>query len=232
MERFGIHYCWKGNGIKIDQQSYQPVEFTVEADWSGASYWYAMAALADNCNLLLEGLQLQSLQGDASQSEWFEKYFGVHSKQEIKGVRLTKSGVPNIKCLELDFIENPDIAQTFAVLCVCKGLAFHFKGLHTLKIKETDRINALQVELAKFGARLTEPTHGELGWDGSIDQTLMQSPPLINTYHDHRMALAFAPAALFLPEIVIDDPMVITKSYPTFYDDLKKIGFEVKEILV
>lgn len=232
MERFGIHYCWKGNEIKIDQQSYQPVEFTVEADWSGASYWYAMAALADDCNLLLEGLQLQSLQGDASQSEWFEKYFGVHSKQEIKGVRLTKSDVPNIKCLELDFIENPDIAQTFAVLCVCKGLAFHFKGLHTLKIKETDRINALQVELAKFGATLTEPAHGELAWDGSIDQTFIQNPPVINTYHDHRMALAFAPAAFSLPEIVIDNPMVITKSYPTFYDDLKKIGFEVKEILV
>jgi 3-phosphoshikimate 1-carboxyvinyltransferase len=232
MERFGIHYSWKGNEIRIDEQSYRPIQFSVEADWSGASYWFAMAALADDCNLLLEDLQLQSLQGDASQSEWFEKYFGIQSKQEIKGVRLTKSDVPKINHLELDFIGNPDIAQTFAVLCVCKRMPFHFKGLHTLKIKETDRIAALQVELAKFGAKVIEPAPGELEWNGSIDQTLMQNPPLINTYHDHRMALAFAPAALSLPGIIIDDPMVITKSYPAFYDDLKKIGFEVKEILI
>lgn len=230
MERFGIHYSWKGNEIRIDEQSYRPVQFTVEADWSGASYWYAMAALADNCNLLLEDLQLQSLQGDASQSGWFEQYFGVRSKQEINGVHLTKSGIPKIDCLELDFIENPDIAQTFTVLCVCKGLPFHFKGLHTLKIKETNRILALQTELAKFGAKLAEPVHGELAWDGSIDQSLIQSPPSISTYHDHRMALAFAPAALILSEILIDDPMVITKSYPAFYDDLKKTGFSVLEV--
>lgn len=229
MERFGIHYLWKGNEIRIDQQSYRSIQFTVEADWSGASYWYAMAALTDDCNLLLKGLQLQSLQGDASQAVWFEKYFGVRSNQEIDGVRLTKSDVSEINCLELDFIENPDIAQTFAVLCVCKRMPFHFKGLHTLKIKETDRINALQVELAKFGASLTEPAHGKLRWDGSIDQALMQNPPLINTYHDHRMALAFAPAAMILPEILINDPMVITKSYPTFYDDLKKAGFSMVE---
>jgi 3-phosphoshikimate 1-carboxyvinyltransferase len=229
MERFGIKYTWNSNEIRIDQQSYHPVEFTVEADWSGASYWYAMAALAEDCDLLLKGLQLQSLQGDASQSEWFEKYFGVCSKQEISGVCLTKSAVPIIIKLELDFIENPDIAQTFAVLCVCKRLPFHFKGLHTLKIKETDRIAALQVELAKFGARLTEPALGELKWDGLIDQILIQHPPLINTYHDHRMALAFALASLTLPEIIINDPMVVTKSYPGFYDDLKKTGFLIKE---
>ena len=230
MERFGIHYSWKGNEIRIDEQSFRPVQFTVEADWTGASYWYAMAALADDCNLLLEGLQLQSLQGDAFQSEWFEKYFGVRSMQEMNGVRLTKSDVSKINRLELDFIENPDIAQTFTVLCVCKGLPFHFKGLHTLKIKETDRILALQTELAKFGAKLTEPAHGELTWDGSIDQALIQSPLSISTYHDHRMALAFTPAALTLSEITIEDPMVITKSYPAFYDDLKKTGFGIKEI--
>ena len=230
MERFGIHYSWKANEIRIDQQAYHPIQFIVEADWSGASYWYAIAALADDCNFLLEGLQLQSLQGDASQSEWFEKYFGIQSKQEIKGVRLTKSDVPKINHLELDFIGNPDIAQTFAVLCVCKRMPFHFKGLHTLKIKETNRITALQKELSKLGATVTEPAHGELAWDGSIEQTSMQNPPLINTYHDHRMALAFAPATLYLPEIIIDDPIVITKSYPAFYEDLKKMGFEIKEI--
>lgn len=230
MELFGIHYSWKGNEIRINEQSYHPVQFTVEADWSGASYWYAMAAMAEDCDLLLEGLQLQSLQGDASQSEWFDKYFGVRSKQETNGVGLTKIDVLKMNLLELDFSGNPDIAQTFAVLCVCKQLPFHFKGLHTLKIKETDRIAALQTELAKFGAILSEPALGELAWDGSIDQSLIENSPLIHTFHDHRMALAFAPAALFLSEIIIEDPMVVTKSYPTFYDDLKRTGFKIKEI--
>jgi 3-phosphoshikimate 1-carboxyvinyltransferase len=229
MERFGIHYAWKGNEIRIEEQAYHPVQFTVEADWSGASYWYSMAALAEDCNLLLKGLLIESLQGDASQAEWFETYFGVRSHQEMNDVRLTKVKVPHINILELDFIENPDIAQTFAVLCVCKGIPFHFKGLQTLKIKETDRISALLNELAKFGAVLTEPFGGELAWDGSFDQSLIQTSPLINTYHDHRMALAFAPAAMTLPELTIDDPMVITKSYPAFYEDLKKMGFNIRE---
>ncbi len=170
------------------------------------------------------------MQGDSSQAEWFEKYFGVLSFQESEGVRLTKTDYRKVDLLELDFIENPDLAQTFVVLCVCKGLPFHFKGLHTLKIKETDRISALQHEIAKTGARLTEPCPGELSWNGSFDHSSIQNPPLINTYHDHRMALAFAPAAMSLSEIIIDDPMVITKSYPAFYEDLKKAGFTINEL--
>ncbi len=230
MEHFGIHYDWNGNEIKIDEQPYIPQIFNVEADWSGASYWYEMASLADECNLLLKDLQFQSLQGDASQADWFRDYFGVQSVQEPQGVRITKSNSPEIDHLTLDFIENPDLAQTFVVLCVCKHLPFHFKGLHTLKIKETDRISALVNETAKLGANLIEPSPGELAWDGSFDNSLKEATPMINTYHDHRMALAFAPAAMSLPEIVIDDPTVITKSYPGFYDDLKKIGFMIAEV--
>ncbi len=228
MEIFGVHYTWTGNEIKIDEQSYVPVKFAVEADWSGASYWFAMAALSEECDLILKGLRLQSLQGDASQSEWFEKYFGVLSKQEGNDVRLTKVKAPEFKIVELDFIENPDIAQTFAVLAVCKKIPFRFKGLATLKIKETDRILALQTELLKFGVTLTEPANGELAWDGTFDQSLVNQPPVIETYHDHRMALAFAPAALVYPEIVINDPNVITKSYPAYWDDLKKVGFKIE----
>jgi len=127
----------------------------------------------------------------------------------------------------LDFIENPDIAQTFAVLAVCRKIPFHFKGLTTLKIKETDRILALQIELSKFGAILTEPAEGELSWDGTFDPTLVKSPIVIETYHDHRMALAFAPAAMVYPEIVINDPDVVTKSYPSYWNDLKLVGFKI-----
>jgi len=227
MKQFGVHHTWKGNEIRIDEQSYIPVKFSVEADWSGASYWYAMAALSDECDLLLKGLRLQSLQGDAAQSEWFENYFGVQSKQVGNDVHLTRTEVPKPKLLELDFIENPDIAQTFAVLAVCRKITFHFKGLTTLKIKETDRILALQIELSKFGAILTEPEEGELAWNGKFDQSFVNQPPVIETYHDHRMALAFAPAAMVYPEIVINDPDVITKSYPSYWNDLKLVGFRL-----
>ena len=230
MKKFGVSHSWKGKEIKIDEQTYQPVRFTVEADWSGASYWYAMAALSEDCNLLLKGLRLNSIQGDSIQSKWFEQYFGVRSKQEGNDVRLTKIQVANSKRVELDFIENPDIAQTFAVLSICKKIPFLFKGLSTLKIKETDRILALQNELAKFGAILTEPKSGELAWDGKIDQLNENHSPVISTYHDHRMALAFAPAAIVYPEIIIDDPDVITKSYPQYWDDLKNAGFSIVDM--
>jgi 3-phosphoshikimate 1-carboxyvinyltransferase len=228
MQKFGAHHTWIGNEIRIEEQNYHPVKFSVEADWSGASYWYAMAALSDECNLLLKGLRLDSLQGDCIQSEWYFNYFGVKSTQVGNDVRLTTIETHEIKIIELDFIENPDIAQTFAVLAVCKKIPFHFMGLTTLKIKETDRILALQTELSKFGAKLTEPQNGELAWDGSFENPLVNTPPVIKTYHDHRMALAFAPAAMVYPEIIIDDPQVITKSYPGYWDDLKQVGFRIK----
>ena len=229
MKHFGVRHSWTGNEIRIDEQTYHPVKFSVEADWSGASYWYAMAALSDECDLLLKGLRLQSLQGDAAQSVWFENYFGVQSKQEGNDVRLTKKEVPELKLLELDFIENPDIAQTFAVLAVCQKIPFRFKGLATLKIKETDRILALQIELAKFGAILTEPAEGELTWNGIFTNYSVNHPIIsIETYHDHRMALAFATVAMVYPEIIINDPDVITKSYPAYWEDLKQVGFKIK----
>ena len=230
MKKFGIHHSWNGNEIRINEQTYQPVKFSVEADWSGASYWYSMAALSDECNILLKGLRLNSLQGDSRQAEWFSKYFGIHSKQEGYDVRLTKVKNQDINKLEIDFIENPDIAQTFVVLSVCKKIPFIFGGLATLKIKETDRIKALQIELMKFGTVLTEPSNGQLAWDGAFDPSLKIQHPVIRTYHDHRMALAFATAAMAFPEIIIEDPQVITKSYPQYWDDLKNLGFTINEI--
>ena len=228
MDEFGIRHTWLGNEIKIEEQLYKPKKFAVEADWSGASYWYAMAALSNDCNLLLKGLRLNSLQGDSTQAAWFEKYFGVVSLQEGNDVRLSKSITSNAELIEIDFIENPDIAQTFAVLAVCKKIPFLFRGLHTLKIKETDRITALQSELLKFGAILIETEQGELAWNGTIDASLVHNPPIVKTYHDHRMALAFATASIIFPEIIIEDPMVISKSYPHYWDDLLETGFLVK----
>ncbi|NQU51498.1 MAG: 3-phosphoshikimate 1-carboxyvinyltransferase [Bacteroidetes bacterium] len=229
MAKFGIQYQWEGNEIFVAEQHYFPMNFTVEADWSGASYWYQILALVESGEILLENLQLKSLQGDSDIASWFEQ-FGVFSTQKKDGVLLSKKENVAPKKLILDFIENPDVAQTMACLCVAKEIPFHFTGLKTLKIKETDRIAALQNELAKFGAELTEPKHGELAWDGEINSTLKEDNPNIKTYHDHRMALAFAPMALSGIQLQIDDPMVVTKSYPGFWEDLKTVGFEVKEV--
>ncbi len=230
MKKFGIKHRWTGNEIRIEAQSYKPISYSVEADWSGASYWYAMAALSERCNLHLKGLRLKSLQGDSVQAEWFEKYFGLISRQEGDSVRVTKGKEVISKKLNLNFIENPDIAQTFVVLAIGKRLPFHFTGLKTLKIKETDRIAALKNECAKLGVLLTEPAEGELAWNGEINPSLVQNKPVIATYHDHRMAMAFAPVAMFNDSIRIEDAMVVTKSYPSFYEDLRKVGFKAETI--
>jgi 3-phosphoshikimate 1-carboxyvinyltransferase len=226
MQKFGIRYRWEGNEIHVPEQNYFPMEFTVEADWSGASYWYQILSLAEKGEIFLENLQLESLQGDANIADWFEQ-FGIVSTQKESGVLLSKSQSVQPEKLELDFIENTDVAQTMACLCVAKQIPFYFSGLKTLKIKETDRIEALQNELAKFGAKLTEPKHGELAWDGAITRSIKEQIPEIKTYHDHRMALAFAPMAIAGLTFQIDDPMVVTKSYPGFWDDLRTVGFEI-----
>lgn len=225
MEQFGVQHVWKGNEIRIAEQSYKARPFSVEADWSGASYWYEMAVMADDVDVELIGLTTESLQGDAQIAKWFEQ-LGIDTFATEKGSKLVKNCRQLPNSLNLNFIENPDVAQTFAVLCVMKQIPFHFSGLETLKIKETNRIAALQDELAKFGAQITEPAHGELKWDGTFPLDKLTVPE-IETYHDHRMALAFAPACQLCGPVAILDPMVITKSYPGYWEDLKKVGFEV-----
>jgi len=229
MAQFGVQHVWKGNEIRIPEQKYKALQFSVEADWSGASYWYQMAVLSEDVDVELIGLTTESLQGDAMIAKWFEQ-LGIQTTVTEKGSRLTKNRQPLPKYLQLNFIENPDVAQTFAVLCVMKQTPFHFTGLETLKIKETNRIAALQDELSKFGAQITEPAHGELKWDGTFPLE-KQAVPEIETYHDHRMAMAFAPACQTSGPIAILDPMVVTKSYPAYWEDLKRVGFVISEII-
>ena len=231
MGEFGINYQWMGNKIVIKEQSYTAKPYTVEGDWSGASYMYQIAALAGQLNLKLPNLLKDSLQGDAVQYEWFNE-FGVKSEQKGDVMHLTTTGeIPEGKYTR-NFVENPDIAQTFAVLCVAKSIPFHFSGLETLKIKETDRIHALITELGKLGAILYEPKHGELAWDGKLDEAKFKCDVVIDTYHDHRMALAFAPIAMVKGNIRINDPRVVTKSYPNYWEDLKTLGFKVEECIL
>lgn len=231
MAYFGVKAEWEGNTIKVAPQAYQPRAFTVEADWSAASYHYAMAAFADDLDLQLDGLFPNSTQGDAALVPIME-HFGIQSTFNETGVRLTKSGKELPPAFEWDFILCPDIAQTLAVVCAGLGVQGLFTGLETLSIKETDRIAALKDELAKVHAyfsklppRFTPNSQKEYFMvDGKAD---LSATPSFATYEDHRMAMAFAPLAMFGP-VQIEEPMVVEKSYPHFYEDLELLGFAVK----
>ena len=224
MKQFGIHYTWNDNVITIPPQTYTGAGITVEADWSGASYWYQIAALSKDCHIIIHGLSQQSFQGDSALVKLFEK-IGVKSMFVDHSVLLKKEAV-DTKFFEFDFINNPDLVQTFVVTLCLLHIPFRISGADTLRIKETDRINALQVEMHKMGYNITESSPGVLEWDGVHHHPLKHIE--IDTYKDHRMALAFAPAALKVNNLVINDAMVITKSYPNFWNDLVLVGFELK----
>lgn len=224
MRRFGIQSTFVDNEIHVEEQPYRPMPFTVESDWSAASYWYEMLALSPSGEIELPHLYNSRLQGDAAIAGWFEA-FGIQTHFELEGTRIVKLNASKPARLEINFHETPDMAQTMAVLCVAKRVPFHFTGLETLKIKETNRVEALMVELKKLGALLNEPAEGSLSWDGSIDASCVQKIPRIETYNDHRMALAFAPLAMLGKNIEIVHPGVVTKSYPQFWNDLAAADF-------
>jgi 3-phosphoshikimate 1-carboxyvinyltransferase len=228
LEQAGVRSIWKNNEITVPRQSFLPCGFTVESDWTAASYWYEILALSKSGEVLLENLRLSGLQGDEAVSYWFEA-FGITTTTTEHAILITKKEDVRPSRVFLDFHENPDVGQTLATLCVAKGIPFHFKGLETLRIKETDRIAALQKELSKFGAGIVVPAPGELKWDGVIHPDLAQDLPVIDTYDDHRMAMAFAPMALTGKPLVIRNPGVVTKSYPAFWNDLRQAGFMISE---
>ncbi|MDB5012849.1 MAG: 3-phosphoshikimate 1-carboxyvinyltransferase [Daejeonella sp.] len=222
LEQAGISCTWAGNSVSIKSQNFNKSSITVEPDWSAASYWYAMVALSDAGELFLPGLNQYSLQGDSKITEIMAN-FGITSQFKDGGVYLKKED----KKLErkiFDFKECPDLAQTVVVCCAALGHDATFTGLETLKIKETDRVNALQVELAKIGVKLIEKNQTY-----KLDCSGRHIPEkiTIETYDDHRMAMAFAPLAFVVPNVEIEDPNVVAKSYPHFWEDLEKVGFAV-----
>lgn len=217
MAQFGIKYEWKGNKISVDSQQYQPTTFAVESDWSGASYWFSLLACADSGSLFLEGLKENSLQGDSKIVEIMD-LLGVKSTFKEGGVLLQKQEVKGLK--EWDFTHCPDLAQTVAVTCAILGQNAIFTGLESLKIKETDRILALQQELAKFNAELKEI---ETEVYQVIPSVTMPQEVKIHTYEDHRMAMAFMPLVT-KTQVVFDDPEVVNKSYPSFWKHCELVG--------
>jgi len=223
LQQAGIQHQWNGNVISIANQEFRETSLPVEPDWSAASYWYAIAALADEADLFLPGLTQYSLQGDSVITEIMAN-FGITSQFKDGGVHLTKDVKPIARKI-FDLKECPDLAQTIIVVCAALGHEATFTGLETLKIKETDRVKALQNELAKIGVKLTEK--GQV-YKLDCSEKHIPAKVFINTYEDHRMAMAFAPLALLIPEVEFEDADVVEKSYPAFWKDLEKVGFEVK----
>lgn len=227
MAYFGVDHSWEGQIIRISPQKYTGKPFTVEADWSAASYYYIMAAFADEVDLQLNGLFENSVQGDAVLAEMMT-HFGIQTQFNANGIHLSKSGKASKQAVAWDFLRCPDLAQSLAVICAGLGVPGNFGGVETLRIKETDRIDALKVELGKLNVDI-HPEKGPADQESfQINGTaIFSETPVFETYEDHRMAMAFAPLAMFHP-VAIEEPMVVVKSYPDYYKDLEALGFKVE----
>ena len=224
MQHFGAKVDVSGQEYNIAPQAYYYKPFTVEADWSGASYWYAIFALSSIKSLTITGLKPTSTQGDSILHQLMIG-FGVTTEFSKNSVTLTRRPISIPK--SIDFIKCPDLAQTFAVLCAAMGHECVFYGLQTLKIKETDRVMAIKHELKKLGGDFIE--EGDTWTVKPIPKTALSSAQHydLNTYEDHRMAMAFAPLAV-KTRVSFDDREVVNKSYPTFWQDMASLGFEVE----
>ena len=220
----GISHHWEGNKISIKPQDFKKATLTIEPDWSAASYWYSIAALADKAAIALPYLKNKSLQGDSRIREIMVD-FGVETVPSGNGITLTTID-KNFSEELLDLKDCPDLAQTVIVCAAVLGKNLKFTGLETLKIKETDRVLALQNELGKIGVSLVEDN---LIYTLNCDNLHFPDQITIKTYDDHRMAMAFAPIALLINEMVIEDMDVVEKSYPDFWKDLEKAGFSITE---
>ncbi len=206
----------------------------IESDWSAASYWYEIIALYNNpdARLTLYGLNDGSRQGDATVRHLFS-LVGIKSRfmppVETHLTPLQMHCTPtHMQQLNFHFINQPDLAPTFVVMCCLKGMHFQFTGLDSLRYKESNRLEALLTEMRKIGFVIEEDDNGTLKWDGQRCEGMEQ--PVINTYEDHRMAMSFAPAAITLGSIIIDSPEVVDKSYPQYWTDLEKAGFTITPI--
>jgi len=226
LEKIGVKSSFEGNKVSIlPKKSESALTLTVESDWSSASYFYSIAALSEiGTQISLSSYRKDSLQGDSILKEIY-KHFGVRTEFKEDRIILFKDKPYQLNAVESDLANAPDLAQTLAVTCFGLGIGCHLIGLHTLKIKETDRLVALKNELSKLGAKIAV-TNSTLTLESSNN---INSGAAIDTYNDHRMAMAFAPLAL-KTEIIINDAEVVSKSYPDFWKDLEQLGFKIKDL--
>ena len=229
MREFGADADWtSGDTVVVRPTPYQPCNYLIENDWSSASYWYEMMALTDDpdAELQLPGLTDGSKQGDSA-ARYIFSILGVKTMFAKNGSVVLRKNNRVAPRLDYDFVNSPDLVQTVVTTCVAKGIPFHFHGLQTLKIKETDRIEALRNELRKLGFVIRVEENYDLVWDGTRCEPTGEP---IETYEDHRMAMSFAPLAIICPGLSICHPQVVTKSYPRFWEEMKKVGVEITEV--
>lgn len=228
MARYGVKAEWRDNVIHVPAGEYTALDFTVEADWSAASYWWAMQAIVPQSRITLKGLEPQSLQGDSRIAELMSQ-MGVMGNWCGRYLDLRSDGGVGCCCSTFaDLSDTPDIAQTLVVMLCLMGRPFRITGLRTLRIKETDRLEALRIELRKLGYVVKVEGDDAISWH--FETTAAEAAPHISTYHDHRMAMAFAPAAIRFPGLIIDDAQVVSKSYPLFWEHLRQAGFKIEEV--
>ncbi len=229
MSRWGVECDVDRNIIKVPRGEYKVTDFSVEADWSAASYWFEAEALSAG-EILLKGLSSDSLQGDCRLTELYRN-FGVEAEWRDDGtLDLVPTPDQNPR-VDVDLSEQPDLAQTIVVTSCMLGIPFRITGLSTLRIKETDRLTALRDEMRKVSFDIDIVGDSVLEWDGRSRWPVADNRPVaIDTYDDHRMAMAFAPVGLYIPGIIIRDAGVVTKSYPGFWDDMRRLGYVVEEV--
>lgn len=228
MARYGVKAEWRENVIHVPAGEYTALDFKVEADWSAASYWWAMQAIVPQSRITLKGLEPQSLQGDSRIAELMSQ-MGVMGNWCGRYLDLRSNGGVGCCCSTFaDLSGTPDIAQTLVVMLCLMGRPFRITGLRTLRIKETDRLEALRIELRKLGYVVKVEGDDAISWH--FETTAAEAAPHISTYHDHRMAMAFAPAAIRFPGLIIDDAQVVSKSYPLFWEHLRQAGFKIEEV--
>ena len=233
MHDYGARVEWTDvDTIVTEPTGYREREFIIENDWSGASYWYETLALMGDreSSIRIPGLIDSSRQGDSGVRYLFSMLGvktsfedGIKTKPTTVTLKAMRSMLPK---LDFDFSGQPDLTQTLVVTCAAMNIPFHFTGLATLRIKESDRIEVLKREMRKLGFVIREENNSELLWDGERCEATMEP---IDTYEDHRMAMAFAPAAVKFPGLRINNPEVVTKSYPNFWKDLQQAGFKIEE---
>ena len=233
MHDYGARVEWTDvDTIVTEPTGYREREFIIENDWSGASYWYETLALMGDreSSIRIPGLIDSSRQGDSGVRYLFSMLGvktsfedGIKTKPTTVTLKTMRSMLPK---LDFDFSGQPDLTQTLVVTCAAMNIPFHFTGLATLRIKESDRIEVLKREMRKLGFVIREENNSELLWDGERCEATMKP---IDTYEDHRMAMAFAPAAVKFPGLRINNPEVVTKSYPNFWKDLQQAGFKIEE---
>ena len=226
LEEVGVRTHFSGQTIRVyPAKTLKAVKMVVESDWSSASYFYSIIALSPiGSEISLSAYRQSSLQGDSVLQHLYRQ-FGVSTTFNKHIMTLKKTSAPLVSHIEQDLTEAPDLAQTLAVSCFGLGVSCYITGLHTLKIKETDRLEALREELGKLGAHISV-TSDSLSLQS---RTQLRSGVAVDTYHDHRMAMAFAPLAI-CTSLIINDAGVVSKSYPDFWTDLKALSFDIQEV--